>query len=92
MSSNDFGAADIININVLGLLKDTSRTCPWPQNVPSILPGDGTGHFQLRTRGLVCSTEGFKILPDVCEGLLGVCRVPLVSTFAKQVIVVLILP
>ncbi len=48
MSSNDFGAADIININVLGLLKDTSRTCPWPQNVLSILPGDGTGHFQLR--------------------------------------------
>ncbi len=24
-----------------------SWTCPWPQNVPSILPGDRTGHFQL---------------------------------------------
>ncbi len=48
MSSNDFGAVDIFGVNVLGLLKDMSWTCPWPQNVPSILPGDGTGHFQLR--------------------------------------------
>ncbi len=48
MSSNDFGVVDIFGVNVLGLLKDMSWTCPWPQNAPSILPGDGTGHFQLR--------------------------------------------
>ncbi len=34
MSSNDFEAADIFGINVLGHFKGMSWTCPLPQNVP----------------------------------------------------------
>ncbi len=47
LSSNAFGSADFFGINVLVHFKDMSQTCPWPQNITSILTGDGMGHFQL---------------------------------------------
>ncbi len=45
----------------------------------------------LGTRDLVCSTERLKILPDVCEILFGVCRIPLGSVLVVEVVVMIIL-
>ncbi len=50
----------------------------------------GTEH--VGTMGLACSSEGLKKLPDVHEGFLGVCRIPLGLVFPKQIIVVPFLP
>ncbi len=52
MSSNDFGAADFFGVNVLGQFNDMSQTCHWPQNVPLILQGDRTGHFQAHPKDM----------------------------------------
>ncbi len=46
---------------------------------------------QVGTRGLVCSSEGLKILPNVHEGLLKVYRIPLGSIFVKHIVVMVTL-
>ncbi len=49
------------------------------------------GHLRMEhvgTRGLVCSLNGLEILPDVCEGLLGVCKIPFGSVLVVRVVVV----
>ncbi len=44
------------------------------------------------TKGLVCSSEGLKVLPDVSEGMLGVSMIPLGLIFAEEIAIVLFLP
>ncbi len=56
-----------------------------------MLEGDNVGMEHLGTRDLVCSTERLKILPDVCEILFGVCRIPLGSVLVVAVVVMIIL-
>ncbi len=50
------------------------------------------GMEHVGTTGLVCFSEGLKILPDVCEGLLGVCGILLGSILAIEVIDVITFP
>ncbi len=49
-----------------------------------------TGH--IRTRGLICSSKGLEVLPDVTKRLLGVDRVPPWAVFPVEVVVMLLLP
>ncbi len=39
------------------------------------------------TRGLVCSSKGLEVLPDIGEGLLWVYGIPPRVVFAEQVVV-----
>ncbi len=42
--------------------------------------------------GLVCSAKGLKILLDICEGLLGVCCIPLGPIFVVVIVVMIAHP
>ncbi len=46
----------------------------------------------VKAGGLACTVEGLKVLPNICEGLLRVCGVPLGLVLAVEVVVVVLFP
>ncbi len=67
------------------------RVAPEPYCLILVLEGNNVWMEHVGTRGLVCSTKGLNILPDVCEGLLGICRIPLGSVLVVELIFVIAL-
>ncbi len=65
---------------------------PEPHHLVLVLKGGNVWTEHVGTRGLVCLTKGLEIFPDVCEGLLGICSVPLGSVLVVELDLVIAIP